>query len=137
MYTNNVRLNFDIRRNIDNERKSIEERLEQIDVNEKNLQADCNHEFVLKFDTHKEHKVGKIYPCICPACGKKIDVMPNDIRGIEITDFKDSKVIDLTDIIDYEIMLSSILNEVYENQMYYYDDMISLDEKSKRLKKIK
>ena len=97
------------------------------------MKKSCNHEIVLKFDTHEMHKIGKIYPCICAACKKSIDIVPY-FRDIESTEFKNSTIIDLTESLDFNEKVNSLIDEISSNQNYYYDDSISLEEKTKKLK---
>ena len=58
------------------------------------LQEECSHELVIAYDDHTPHKIGQIIDYYCPLCGKKVVAYPT--REIEKSEFKNSKIIDLT-----------------------------------------
>lgn len=124
---------FEERICIEEEKERINNRLKELEFEQKKLQNECSHEVVLKFDTHHIHKVGKIYPCICPACKKMMDLGPC-VMDIKDTEFKNAKVIDLTDILEYEIILNSAINVVSDNQDYFYKDNASVDTLANKIK---
>ena len=93
------------------------------------LKNECSHDLVVMLCDHKEHKVGVIYDCICPACGKRVDVYPT--HELENSVFKNSRVVNLTHLSIYDY--NSVLNNIVENYDYYYEN--SIDD-SKILKKI-
>ena len=115
------------------ERKELNKKLETNANNLSNLQEECTHELVLAFDDHKLHKIGPIYNCFCPACGKIISIYQN--HEIEKTDFKDSKIIDLTHlpISAFEGYFSSILEYIFNNYDYCYSDDASKEEITENL----
>ena len=59
------------------------------------LQEKCPHTIVFKFNDHLPHDLN-IDLCYCPACGRKDNIY--DGYEIDETSFKNSKVIDLTDL---------------------------------------
>ena len=124
---------FTKRIEIDYETSQAKNKLHILKIHRDALQFECNHDLVLKFDTHQSHLVGKIYPCICPACKKMIDIGPGVIE-IENTVFKDSKVIDLTDILEYHIILDSAINIVSNRRNYFYDDKVDTNDLAKVIK---
>ena len=62
-----------------------------------------------------------------------IDIGPGVIE-IENTVFKDSKVIDLTDILEYHIILDSVINIVSNRRNYFYDDKVDTNDLAKVIK---
>lgn len=96
--------------------------------NIENLQSECSHEIVLKFDDKMPHKVGKINNCYCPACGK----LESIYGGYEIsnTSFKNSKLIDLTRFKEsvFTEHLLCILEHIFNNYEKFYNTDIKEDE---------
>ena len=62
-----------------------------------------------------------------------IDIGPGVIE-IENTVFKDLKVIDLTDILEYHIILDSAINIVSNRRNYFYDDKVDTNDLAKVIK---
>ena len=84
---------FAERLQIDKEKEEINE-LERANFEKLfEVQKECGHEIVLKFHDHKPHKM-LYYDCVCPAC-KKLEMI-SQTNSIEKTDFKNSKILDLT-----------------------------------------
>ena len=98
-----------------------------------NLQIKCDHNIVFMLPVNQIHKVGPMQACFCPACGKTIKVFTR--RPISKTDFKNSKVVDLTDIEmnGLKSTLEDIQFAVSINAEYYYGD-ISSEELAQRMK---
>lgn len=93
-----------------------------MDDNLSNLKNKCNHSLVLIFDDHKPHKIGKIYHCFCPACSK-FEHVYNKLR-LENSSFKNSKIIDLSDIpmMNFNNYINQIIHYIFENYNYFYNN---------------
>ena len=123
--------------------KLIKERIKlksELEANEnkiKTLQENCNHKLILKFCDHKPHKIGIIYECICPFCGKREDIYPS--HELENSSFNNSKVIDLSKHHLFSIMslIPSICDYVVDNFNELDDDYLNeyVDENVKKLNK--
>ena len=76
---------------------------------------------------------GKYY---CPACGKTIMCYKNG--QIKETDFKDSRVIPLTNLslVGTPQLHNTIRNEVLDNMDFYYDYIIPDEELSSRMEEV-
>ena len=84
------------------------------------LQEKCPHTIVFKFNDHLPHDLN-IDLCYCPACSQKENIY--DGYEIDETSFKNSKVIDLTDlhIREYIDIYEVVQNEVFSHYEYYYN----------------
>ena len=110
------------------------------------LQSECNHEAILKFCDHKPHKIGVIYECVCPFCGKEEDIYPS--YELDKSSFSNSKVIDLSkysisSILNNFTNIVSLVTDNYEsivNNEYDYDllnDNLEIDNSIKKIKSYK
>ena len=102
---------------------NMQRSLDELKTRRIKLQEICNHQIVLKFDDKKPHKVGPIYTCVCPICDK---VKKFYADKIEESEFKDSKVIDLTKL-DFKESIKiydKIVEYIMENYNDFYENSI-------------
>ena len=126
------------------EKVNLEIEMKKNDEKIKQLQEECNHELVLQFCDHEPHKIGTIYECVCPFCGKKEDI--HAFYELDKSSFNNSKVIDLS-----KYSISSVLNNfasIFSLVTDNYDDFVSdsydyslfdenleIDEEDKKIRK--
>lgn len=119
------------------ERRMLNKKLKKNKEDLLSLQKECSHDLVLVFDDHKPHKIGVIYRCFCPVCGKSKNIY--GIREFDKSEFKDSKIMNLTSlsIDDFNNKFSEsyehILNYIFSHYNYYYNENHSEDEMSRTL----
>ena len=101
--------------------KSLNDKINELKQRRLNLQNICKHNIVLKFDDKMPHKVGTIYTCTCPICDKVASFYLD--RKIEESEFKNSKLIDLTKLDGEEAckLYNLIVNYILENYSYFYE----------------
>ncbi len=116
---------YNARKEINKERKELKKQLQAAEDRLVNIQNQCSHKFVLAFDDHMPHKIGRIIECFCPACGKREDIYPS--HEIEKSSFKNSKLIDLTKfpISTFNEYFFTIMEHIFSNYENCYSDDVS------------
>ena len=116
---------YNERLRIENKKAFLISQVRDINTDLACLQYLCPHKFVLALDDHKPHKAGRIVKCVCPACGMRDNIFPNNELNKNI--FHDSMIVDLTSLSSsvIEKQFSSILEHIFSNYDYYYGDEVT------------
>lgn len=116
------------------ERRMLNNKLKKNEDDLLSLKKTCPHDLVLVFDDHMPHKVGTIYRCLCPVCGKKKNIYSS--RDFKKCEFKDSKFINLTSLSmdNFNETYDLILSYIFGHHHYCFDENHSEIEIEKSIK---
>ena len=126
-----------IKNELEEKKLRLNSQLESVNHEINRLQEQCPHSIVFKFDDNEEiEKIGKIYLCYCPSCGKKENIYIS--HKLERTSFKNSRIIDLSELIidNYNDTFEIIQNEIFDHAEYYYNENVPTKQLSETMTKV-
>ena len=114
---------FEMKNTLKEIENNMQKSIDELKMRIIKLQDMCTHQIVLKFDDKKPHKVGCIYTCVCPICD---NVKKFYADKIEESEFKNSKIIDLTklDFKEAVKIYDKIVEYIMENYNDFYESNI-------------
>lgn len=115
---------------INDERRGLQQQLNQLETDELVVRELCPHEIVFKYTDNHPRKMNIDGTYYCPACGKTISA----VNKVDIKDsaFKKSRIIPLTNLslLGTQEVHNTIKEEVLKNLEEYYDPVVPVEELS-------